>query len=79
MTKKEAIELLDNLIGMVEDNQNNDYDEALKMGIKALENQKTLREELMKFRGGITDENVLIGFNMAIAICNVCLGEENKE
>lgn len=36
MTNLEAIELLDNLIGMVEDNQDNDYDEALKMGIEAL-------------------------------------------
>ena len=41
MTNQEAVELLDNLIGMVEDNQHNDYDEAFKMGIKALENQKT--------------------------------------
>ena len=39
MKKEEAIELLDNLIGMIEDNQDNDYDEALKMGIKAIENQ----------------------------------------
>ena len=37
MTREEAIELLDNLIGMVEDNQNSDYDTALKMAIKALE------------------------------------------
>ena len=37
MTNAEAIDLLDNLIGMVEDSQDNDYDEALKMGIKALE------------------------------------------
>ena len=37
MTKEEAIDLLDNLIGMVEDSQDNDYDEALKMGIEALE------------------------------------------
>ena len=37
MTKEEAMDLLDNLIGMVEDSQDNDYDEALKMGIKALE------------------------------------------
>ena len=36
MTKEEAIELLDNLIGMVEDNQGNDYDAALKMAIAAL-------------------------------------------
>lgn len=36
MTREEAIELLDNLVGMVEDNQNHDYDEALKMAIEAL-------------------------------------------
>lgn len=36
MTREEAIDLLDNLIGMVEDNQENDYDEALKMAIEAL-------------------------------------------
>lgn len=36
MTNKEAINLLDNLLGMVEDNQNNDYDTALHMGIDAL-------------------------------------------
>lgn len=36
MTKDIAIDLLDNLIGMIEDNQGNDYDEALKMAINAL-------------------------------------------
>ena len=36
MTKEEAIDLLDNLIGMVTDNQDSDYDEALKMAIDAL-------------------------------------------
>lgn len=36
MTNKEAINLLDNLIGMIEDNQNSDYDTALKMAIEAL-------------------------------------------
>ena len=36
MDKQKAAELLDNLIGMVEDSQENDYDTALKMGIKAL-------------------------------------------
>lgn len=39
MTKEEAKGLLDNLLGMVEDNQNNDYDKALRMGIKALEQE----------------------------------------
>ena len=37
MTREEAIDLLDNLIGMVEDNHNSDYDNALKMAIEALE------------------------------------------
>jgi hypothetical protein len=37
MTRIEAIDLLDNLIGMVDDNHDSDYDTALKMAKKALE------------------------------------------
>ena len=37
MTNEEAIDLLDNLIGIIDDNQENDYDTAFKMAIKALE------------------------------------------
>lgn len=40
MSRDETIELLDNLVGMVEDNQNHDYDEALKMANEALEQPK---------------------------------------
>lgn len=36
MDRQTAADLLDNLIGMVEDTQENDYDAALKMGIEAL-------------------------------------------
>lgn len=39
MTNKEAINLLDNLIGMVDDNQNSDYDQALHMGINSLKSE----------------------------------------
>jgi hypothetical protein len=39
MTIAEAKELLDNLIGMISDNQESDYDTALKMGIKALDQE----------------------------------------
>ena len=39
MTREEAIDLLDNLIGMIEDNHNSDYDKALKMAIKSLEQE----------------------------------------
>lgn len=37
MTRNEAIDLLDNLIGMIDDNQENDYDTAFKMAIQTLE------------------------------------------
>ena len=37
MTHEKEIDLLDNLIGMIDDNQENDYDEALKTGIKAIQ------------------------------------------
>jgi len=47
---------------------------------EANENIKALGEEHRKFREGITDEKVLIGYNMAIAICNKYLAEsEDKE
>ena len=39
MTREEAIDLLDNLIGFVEDNHGSDYDKALKIAIKALEQE----------------------------------------
>ena len=42
MTREEAINLLDNLMGMVDDNHGSDYDEALKMGIKALKQEPIL-------------------------------------
>lgn len=45
---------------------------AIKHG-KVLEqepNIKALGEELRKVREGIKNEKVLIGFNMAVAICN---------
>lgn len=35
-------------------------------------------EELRKFRNTIKDKNTLIGFNMAVEICNKYLGENNE-
>lgn len=37
MTRDEAINLLDNLLGMVEDNHGSDYDKAIHLAIEALE------------------------------------------
>ena len=40
---------------------------------------ENLGEELRRVREGITDEKVLIGYNMAIAICNKYLGESGDK
>lgn len=39
MDKKKAADLLDNLVGMVEDSHEADYDTALRMGVEALSAQ----------------------------------------
>ena len=39
MTNEEAMNLLDNLKGMIDDSQGNDYDSAFNLAIKALEKQ----------------------------------------
>ena len=76
MTKEEAISILKRKSTIPDDDYCwDEIEEAFNMAIEALENQKALGEELRKFREGIKDENVLIGFNMAIAICNKYLGE----
>lgn len=36
---EEAIDLIDNLIGMIDDSQENDYDKAFNMAIKSLRKQ----------------------------------------
>ena len=43
------------------------------------QNIKALGEELRTFRGGIKDEKVLTGFNMAIALCNKHLADMRGE
>lgn len=51
MTRKEAIDLLDNLIGMVEDNHNSNYDTALQMAIKALDQTDKIEESNSSMKG----------------------------
>lgn len=50
MTREEAINLLDNLIGMVEDNHDSDYDIALQMAIKALMQEPILENALNRIK-----------------------------
>lgn len=40
MTKKEAIEILEDLYGYFSDNQGRDYDEVLRMAIESLSTDK---------------------------------------
>lgn len=42
------------------------------------QNIKALGEELRIVRKGIADEKVLIGYNLAVAICNKHLGESEE-
>lgn len=73
MTNEEAKDLLDNLIGMVSDNQESDYDTALIMGIKALEQEKEPildkiraeidRQEKWLLQAGYNAYNVDIAFD----------------
>ena len=62
MTREEAIDLLDNLIGMVEDNHNSNYDTALQMAIKALEQEpcKDLLDLCIIFAHQIEDQEQTI-------------------
>lgn len=48
MTREEAIELLEDLDGAIEDNQGRDYDEAFRMAIEAL--QKDIERYKMVIR-----------------------------
>ena len=62
MTREEAIDLLDNLIGMVEDNHNSNYDTAVQMAIKALEQEpcKDLLDLCIIFAHKIEDQEQTI-------------------
>ena len=79
MTREEAIKIFNTvlLFGRC-DAPKEEIEECLKMAIRALEQEPTIKalgEELRKARKGIADEKVLIGYNMAVAICNKHLGE----
>lgn len=86
MTREEAIDLLDNLIGMVEDNHNSNYDTALQMAIKALEQEPILdkiraeieRQEkwLLLLHKGYTAYNVDIAFSAIKSVLKECEVEE---
>ena len=53
MTREKAIDLLDNLLGMIEDSQDNDYDTAFKMGINALKSVEKYEKAIKDIKARI--------------------------
>ena len=68
MNREKAIDLLDNLIGMVEDNQESDYDTALKMGIQALSQEPCDVSVSEKEPNEITEEVTLRFFKNTLKV-----------
>ena len=66
MTTEKAIDLLDNLLGMVSDSRGGDYDEAIKMGKKAL-NQQAKHGEWLEVEVSEIDD-----FELQSAKCSYC-------
>lgn len=79
MTREEAIEVLKFV-----EAHGSIVKEAKEKAIEALEQDipmsviKELGEDLRIAQKGITDKKVLIGFNMAVALCNKHIGKEQK-
>lgn len=61
MTKEQAIDLLDNLIGFIEDSHGSDYDQALKMAIKALEQEPFINKPCVSEKVCEYDKDVVLG------------------
>ena len=53
--------------------------QAIGILVETMGEITALGKELRTFRGGITDENTLVGFNMAVALCNKHLGEKGEK
>ena len=84
MTREEARREIDSLDFYLQ-NHTDDYGEeshtAMMMAIKALRQTnkiKALGDELRIYQKAITNEVALIGFNMAVAICNKHLAESEE-
>ena len=71
MTVEKAIELLDNMIGLVEDSQGNDYDEAITLATDALRREQMFKGVWKK--GKMWDEGFGMGESYGYYYtCSVC-------
>ena len=77
MKKEEAIELLEDLDGAIEDNQGRDYDEAFRMAIKALKNELVPCEKCIHVKAC---RKIIILKNRTYKLIKYCSqGVEKKE
>lgn len=75
---EEAKDLLDNLIGMVEDNQNNDYDEALKLAIRSINAWEEVLNQLQEWKNNAEnkhEQKIVYAYFSAIELINQKLAE----
>ena len=79
MSKQDASEWLISIKEKYIFGGDEEYDQkrklAIDMGVEALQNQIILAKTMELFQECIKDEKVLIGFNMAVALCNKYLGK----
>ena len=71
MTIDKAVDLIDNLYGMINDNQGNDYDTAFKMAIEALKQPKIKYLEDIEVAETVESCTIysgLIGLDIAITL-----------
>ena len=83
MTREEAIELLEDLDGAIEDNHGRDYDEAFRMAIEALQredeflknlgsNEPQFYDEDDCWNGRVHGEWVTVNDVLDVYICDQC-------
>ena len=77
MTREEAIELLEDLDGAIEDNHGRDYDEAFRMAIEALQDRPTPCEKCIHVK---SCRKVIILKNRTYKLIKYCSqGAERRE
>ena len=77
MTREEAIELLEDLDGAIEDNQGRDYDEAFRMAIEALSDHSGEVTEMVK-KDLTSDGTLKVNVSDASKVKRVMVWGENS-
>lgn len=81
MTREEAVDLLGNLIGMVDDNHDSDYDSALRMAIEALSVIEDIKAEIAQVveREKAEDAKWALGLRYSLKIIDKHISGKESE